>query len=1544
MNKIFKVIWSHSKECYIVVSEVAKNRSGKQKLIVAMVLAVLAMGSQWGTFTVQAAIPEGTATNGAALAVGDNVNVSNDSSTGLGKDIEVTRRFAVAVGFGVKASADNAVAIGSGARFGTIQALGNDSVAIGTRAEAGMQSSIAIGRLSRAVTGERGVAIGNEAVTTALSAVAIGNKVNATKDTAISIGNESNATATAAVAYGNKANASGTSSVALGDQSEASANNASAIGISSKASADSALAFGNTATSTGNSALAFGNHASAGADRAIAIGSADTETTNAPAATGTDSIAIGTKAKASHGQSFAIGSNVQATGVGTTALGANAIAKEEGSTAIGSGVNVATYKATAVGYLLNVRSSASTNIGYTSDVDANQALSIGARNNVTADAQYGTAVGYFAKVSAKNAVAIGSSNDNDGNADSGRVLASGESAVAIGTSAHGEATHAVAIGTRAKSTAGSTVAIGENATSGLANSVALGKGSVTTANDGIETKGYLTKDVVDNTTNGVISIGNKRDASDSGTVLRRIVGVASGTHDYDAVNIKQLKALENMTLNTLRVNTGTTTTDVVPKERKITFTAGNNITLTNNDGEITIAAKSTVNSIESANSDAISVSNTNGKVTITPNIASAISDAGEGNKLVTAGMVKDALSDKVTTTKLTEELGKKANASDITNLTNGKLDKTAELHVKKGPYAVDGSGNVTLEKVDGAGTVKADEAVTITGIASKSSVESLKTEVDKKATKAELSTEIGKVNAELAKKVSNDKFNEEMAKKANVKAIEDLKTILAGKVDKEALDKVVAAMSNKVEETTLNERLKAAKEEQAAALKAAVDAAKTETNTGVTELKENKLDKTAELHVVKGDYEINTDGDVILKKANGNNVEDPKENVVIKGVASKATLKTVSDKVDTAVGDIVKLKEKVEGNTNGLADLTTKVGKVEATANDASKKVGELTSKVGTLSDTVTAQGEKIDKVKETVTTLKKDIADNYVTNTAIETKLGDLKTELGKDTKLFVAGDKTVGADGAQADKVSINLQNQTLHVKGTADEITTEAKGDTITIGLAKTVKDQLKAIAKIGDTSSDGRDGVNGTAKTHGLTGADGLNGKTLTEKVNALRNGEAGSMVYTDDKGNRLTKANNGNYYKTNEVDENGEPKGSAQPVADDKIQATVMNPKDATKPMKVTNIGDGVIADKSKDAVTGSQLHKAKSEVATALGGGASVNDKGELVAPTYHLIDKNGDKVEARDVGTALSTINDRFQAANNATNGEVENLKSMKGLTEDGMKVIKGLAQGAVDVKGDNKNITVTDKDINGVKTFFATLSDTVKLGGKDGKQVKLDGTTGNITANAGIFGDTTGENGAPANGKSHVVMNDGGLSIVSKDDKGTTSTIQFKDGTITGLKAGTGDNDVATVGQMKDAIGNTTKVLEQTSQRVNQVGAHAAALSAMNPLGYDPMRKSQIMAGIGAYGNQQALALGLAHFANENFLFNVGFTVGEGTSMANLGATYRFGTGGENGIPDRYKGGPISSMYVLQDEVTALKAENAEMKEQIKLLMQRIDVLASR
>ena len=113
----------------------------------------------------------------------------------------------------------------------------------------------------------------------------------------------------------------------------------------------------------------------------------------------------------------------------------------------------------------------------------------------------------------------------------------------------------------------------------------------------------------------------------------------------------------------------------------------------------------------------------------------------------------------------------------------------------------------------------------------------------------------------------------------------------------------------------------------------------------------------------------------------------------------------------------------------------------------------------------------------------------------------------------------------------------------------------------------------------------------------------------------------------------------------------------------------------------------------------------------------------------------------------------------------------------------------------------------------------------------------------------------------------------------------------------------------------------------KVNEAGAHAAALAAMNPLSYDPLKKSQVMAGVGAYKGNKALALGVAHYANEDTMFNVGVSVGGGSNMMNAGVTYRFG-GEDSMIPERYKGGPISSVYILQDEVSALKAENAQVK----------------
>ena len=1900
MNKLFKVIWSKSKQCYIVVSEVAKNTTGKKKIAVASVLAALAVSAQ--VATVEAAIPEGTATNSAALAIGNDVKVSNDSSTGIGKDVNVTRRFAVAIGYGVDVTADNGVAIGSFAR-GPVrtQANGNDSIAIGTRTVADKQSSIAIGRLSSALTGEKGVAIGNEAHTTATSAIAIGNKVNATKDTSITIGNESTATGTAAVAYGNQAQATADSTVAVGDQSKATVANATAVGKSSEATEDSALAAGNGASASATGAVAAGKNASASGVQSIAIGSAGADAAEAPTASGTQSIAIGSKTVANSGNAIAIGSSAKATGTGAVSIGLSTFAKEHGATAIGTNVNVETNKAVGIGFDINVRQAGATNIGYKSDNYANQAVAVGARNSVDANAQYGTAVGYFTRVTAKNAVAIGSSNDNNGNSDVGKVLASGVSAVAIGTSAHAEAENAIGIGTKAKAA--------------LANSVALGEGSTTTEADGTATTGYLTKDAVNNTDHGVVSVGN------GGSITRRILSVASGTNDTDAVNVKQLKALRNDTVSTVSVVDGSTTTDLVPtttegdaEAHKVKLVAGKNITLTANGNAVTIASKSEVNSITSSNGDAISVTTgADGKVSVTPNLANDVTSSGDANKLVTAGKVKEALDKKVNKDDLTTELNKKANAADVTNLTNNKLDKSAELHVKKGSYAVDSDGSVTLDKVDGTGTVKTEEAVTITGIASKTALEHLKTEVDKKASKDDLDTKIGEVNAELATKVSNDTFREEMAKKADLKAINDLKDVLSGKVDSAALDKMVAALGNKVDETELNERLKTEKAENAAALKKAVDEAKAAANTGVNDLKEGKLDKSAELHVVKGEYEVDNDGTVTLKKANGENTEIADENVTIKGVASKAKLDEVAGKVTAAEGDITKLKAGVEENKNGLGDLKTKVDTVEGTANKAKEDLAGLTTKVDGIDGKVTAQGEKIAAADKKIADIEKNITDNVVTNDSMAGKLEALKTDLGANTTLSFAGDTTIddkGTDAADDDnnsatKLSLNLKEKTLKVKGATDEITTEAKGDTITVGLSDKVKKELANISKLGDTAADGRDGKAATGKAaddpdataadKGLTGQDGLNGKSLTDKVNALRNGEAGSVVYTDADGKRLVKANDGKYYLAKDVGEDGNKVGAAKAVEGDNLKASVVNPNGKGGPTTLSNLKDGKIAENSKDAVTGNQLHAAKAEVAKYLGGGATVDENGNVTEPTFTVKDKDNKDVAAHNVGEALSTMNERLNNAHSAAAADITQLKNMEGLTEAGKNKIKELAGEGVDVKGD-KNITVTSTMENGVKTFHATLSEKITLGkhdandpdgdhandpgveldghegtivagdpngktavkidgkdgsvtaGKDDKQVKLDGKDGNVTvgtgdtqvkldgpkgtvstgkgdkevkmngadgtitagdgangkqvkldgkdgsvqankvtagkgdkavsldgdkgtitagtganavaingtdatikagtgenqvgingkdgsvtaktvtakdlnantltlgdknspeavkmdgtkgtittgkdakaievnghegtitlgkkdgdtkvelnaekgsvtANVGTFGAPADANGVPKNtgsatsmdkdgfsvatkdakgnvskvdiknggitagapadangvptkeGVNTTTINDKGLSVVSKNADGTVSKVEIKDGKITGLNGsdynnykkdkngnvvkdkdgnpvvdssvkmdgaglnitpstgdptksvsltkdglnnggnritnlapGVADTDAVTVGQVKEVTNKLGAALEKTSQRVSEVGAHSAALAAMNPLSYDPLRKSQIMAGIGSYDGNQALALGIAHYANENFMFNAGITMGSGKSMANIGATYRFGTGDDDNIPERYKGGPISSVYVMQDEISALKAENArkdaenaEMKAQIKMLMERM------
>ena len=621
-------------------------------------------------------------TGEASIAIGAAAQSKGDGTIALGRNVQALKEYTTAVGMNITAS-DNASA--STILGYNSYTKANQSVNIGStvKTEAGGQYSTAIG-YTLSVSGKNAIGIGSSD-----DNIPDDKKLMATGESSIAIGTRAQGKETAATAIGKEAIASKTDAIALGSSAQGTGEASTAIGKGAKASDSHAFAAGVGASAAGNSAIAVGNSASAAKDNSVAIG---TNTT----ASEIETVAVGLRASAQGKRSVSLGIDTESTTADGVSVGYLSKSQALGAVAIGRNAVVTQEKSTAVGYDLTVSNSGSTNIGYTSTVAANQATSVGARNSVESGAQYGTALGYFVNISGKNAIGIGSSDDRQ------NVVASAYNAAAIGTSA--------------QATASSAMALGTNANAALAHSVALGEGSTTTEADGAGKTAYLSGDVSNNTGNGVISVGNKRNASDAGTITRRIVSVAGGTDDYDAVNVNQLKALEKNEWLLRTQNAGDANpTDVAPQtvnnqtKKRVTLKAGDNIAISNSNGVVTLNVTNVVKTVTSGNTDALTVNNNNGAVTITSNIASSVGAANEDNKLVTSGKVKTAL--------------------------DAKIDKTAEMHIKSGEYTVNPDGTASLIQQNGNNQDQSTR-VTIKDIAKKSVVDTLQSDFNTFKTKA----------------------------------------------------------------------------------------------------------------------------------------------------------------------------------------------------------------------------------------------------------------------------------------------------------------------------------------------------------------------------------------------------------------------------------------------------------------------------------------------------------------------------------------------------------------------------------------------------------------------------------------------------------------------------------------------------------------------------------------------------------------------------------------------------------------------------------------
>ena len=598
----------------------------------------------------------------------------------------------------------------------------------------------------------------------------------------------------------------------------------------------------------------------------------------------------------------------------------------------------------------------------------------------------------------------------------------------------------------------------------------------------------------------------------------------------------------------------------------------------------------------------------------------------------------------------------------------------------------------------------------------------------------------------------------------------------------------------------------------------------------------------------------------------------------------------------------------------------------------------------------------------------------NKITNVADGTDPNDAvnKSQLDKAT---AAASTTVSAGNNITVTPSTNANGSKNYEVSLKDQVTlgSDATKQIALDGTTGTIKagdkvtiDGNKGTIKAGNVTIDGE---NGTIKAGDKVTIDGKDGKIAAGKVSV--DGKDGYVTGLENK----------------DWDPNNITSGRA--ATEDQLQKS-----HKALDNKINNLGDEITKKGMNFAGNTGEFHRDLGQKVTIKGEGTESDDKysGENIK-TVADQDGNVNIKMAKNLKTDSLTT-DKVKVGKNGqdgvsitgpngadgTDGKVgitgkdgKDAVSMSGkdgvghigLTgKDGRNADITVDKGDPDLDGNN--ITrIKYQDENGKTHQVATKDDGMKYGGDSGSVIKKKlneqvNVVGGITDasklttedNLGVVSDGTGNlkvrmakdlkgletvTTKDAAGNT-TVMNGGGVTITPASGNAVSLT---KDGlnnggnTITNVGPGVNGTDAVNVNQLKGATDGLANAINSVAGETQRVGAHAAAMSALKPIQYDPLEPTQVMAGIGNYRGETAAALGVAHYTAEDTMFHVGVSVGSHHNMVNAGVTRKFGTSdAKKAVPERYKGGPISSIYVMQDEMTALKAENARMQESLNEL----------
>ena len=438
---------------------------------------------------------------------------------------------------------------------------------------------------------------------------------------------------------------------------------------------------------------------------------------------------------------------------------------------------------------------------------------------------------------------------------------------------------------------------------------------------------------------------------------------------------------------------------------------------------------------------------------------------------------------------------------------------------------------------------------------------------------------------------------------------------------------------------------------------------------------------------------------------------------------------------------------------------------------------------------------------------------------------------------------------------------------------------------------------------------------------------------------------------------------GNYTATN---------GSVTLNTVDKDGNTVAGKDVVIKGINTNNYvaGDNVTFTNNGNDANGNPIVKINAEVSTEQVVAKAGNDNLATVAPATGST--QGGKNATYEVNVDKTNLENKAEISYKANGGTAQKTTLAKGFnftSDDNSVAITTGADGKVNFKVDTSNVQgkAFNLDVNKEGTGKVENAQTAAATPSVEKGTKFVAGNNLSIRHDGINGDANYDHqvtyalNSDLKGITSITNNGGATMNFGPNEVSITGgNLNMGGNKITNVKNGTDKSDVATVGQLTKVTSNDNTVainkttdadgapvydlsvqggghdprVDELGEEVGRVGAQGAALAALKPIQYDPLEPTQIMAGYGNYRGNSAIAMGVAHYKNESTLMHAGVSWAGGSRhmMANAGVTWKVGNrDSEAAVADRYRKGPISSAYAMQQEMASVKAQNAGLKTEV-------------